>query len=175
MWSSPVVVQILCSMGPCLAELLVVFCSLRGLAENLAGGAGLRSILIWGASDLLSRPYKIPIDIRLQIVARQTYHRQWSQRYRTQARRLTIKTRSVAVDDLAVGKSSHGGLTCLRCCCLPRFRSSRSLLTSSILLGEALLDRLGLPVVVANTSSIVNQPTAELPKHTTCRDDGYLS
>jgi hypothetical protein len=59
-----------------------------------------------------------------------------------------------------------GGFSC--------FGSTRSLLPSEISLCEALFAGLLFPVVVADTSSILDYPTTELAEHRPRGHNGYL-
>lgn len=54
------------------------------------------------------------------------------------------------------------------------FCRSRSLFPCQILLGEALLPRLGFPIIIPNPPPVCNHPAAKLTKHGFCRDDGNL-
>lgn len=92
-----------------------------------------------------------------------------------EGRRLhSVKARAVAVDDF-----SSEGVTdsCLRFSGR-RFSCSRcpgSFLTSRVILGEPLLSRLALPVIIANTPTVHDDSAAKLAKHRPSSDDCNLS
>ena len=66
----------------------------------------------------------------------------------------------------------HGGSIGARFCGrrVSRLGPTRTLLTREVLLGETLLPRLGLPVVIPNSSSINYYSAAELSEHTPRRN-----
>ena len=71
----PYIVQKLRAMSSSLTQLLVVFCSLRCLVQNVDRTTRLRSVLIRRPSDLLTRPNHIAVScVRPQLIARQVYH-----------------------------------------------------------------------------------------------------
>ena len=63
----------------------------------------------------------------------------------------------------------------LRSCRLSGLSGSRSLLSGGVFFGETLLSGLRFPLIITDFPSVFDQTTAELPKHTSRRDDGYLS
>ena len=85
-------------------------------------------------------------------------------------------SRTVAVDHVLMMSQRRRGVGCFRSLGFSgRFRTSRSLLAGKIVLGEALLPGLALPVIIPHSSSVVNDPAAKLTKHGFCRDDGNLT
>ena len=85
--------------------------------------------------------------------------------------------RAVGVADIArvVGRQQVGSIVgSLGSGSIARFPGPGTLLPGHVILGEALLSGLGLPVIIAHTPPIDNDAAAKLAKHGTRRDDGNL-
>jgi len=107
MWSFPVVVEVLGSMGASLSKLLVVLGSLGGLTEYVVRAARLRAIVVGRARDLLPGSDDVPIAAtRPYVIRSEVDHGQRSRRRqgdRVHAWPMSIKTWPIAVDDLTLG------------------------------------------------------------------------
>lgn len=79
----------------------------------------------------------------------------------------------VAVDHIAMAEAGQQASACCFCS-FPGLGSAWSFLTGQIILGEPLLPRLALPVVVAHSPPVHDDPAAKLAKHRLCSDDRDL-
>lgn len=85
-------------------------------------------------------------------------------------------SRSVGVDDIFQLSVRQGPRVCSFCGRrISGFGSPRSLLACHVLLGEPLLPRFALPIIISHTSAINDHPTAELSEHRLRSHDCYLT
>ena len=173
----PEVIQEFAAMCSLLVDGLVEFSGMRGLIQYLRGGAGLCPILIRRASHLLPRSWYIAVVSQPKVFLRcQMDHRQRRDTRRSRAshpglQRLRLRvpfqmSGSVGVDDIPGMTERHGACVCgfgrRR---IPDFGRSRSLLPCKVFLGEPLLPRLALPIIISHASAVDDHPAAELSEH----------
>ena len=157
-----------------------MFGCLHRLAVDLGGVARLRTIDIRWTSDLVPGADNRVVVIGSRIVRRHVDHGQRSKRDWMDAwwhSRVAVNGRAVAVYDFTLRHSSQH--SCAAAAGLGRrrlslFGSAGPLLARGIFLGESLLLRLGLPVVVADAPPGGYYAAAELPEHGSGSDNGYL-
>lgn len=177
MWPVPDVVKIVFAALARLFQLLVGFSCLSGGIQNLARRCGPCQILIGHASHLMSRPLDATVVSRLQIcrgalgigVCPYAGHTAgcWVQAPK-RLQRVDCATEiilSVARVRSRMSKCHGVGMVRLCCSCFSRLRSAWPLLARSVLFGEALLAGLALPVIVAHSPPVLDQPTSKLPEH----------
>ena len=177
MWPSPDVVKILLAALALLLELFVDFSCLSGLVQYLARWGRPGHVLVRYAGHLMSWPLDATIISGLQVgcVALSIGVRA----YGGHATRCRVKTpkwlqgvdcgAEIVLVVPGVGswvRKGHGtGVVRLGCSSLPCLCSSRSLLACSVFFGEALLTGFALPVVVAHSSPVDDEPASKLPEH----------
>jgi hypothetical protein len=178
--------QVLLATFALLLQLLVDLGCLGGLVEDFARGRRPGDILVRSTSQLVPWALDAAVVSRLQISRRMLERLSADRGHASGGRvkaterlhRVRCSTEIVGVVTrvgAGVGKSHGACVRRLGGGCFSRFRSAWSLLSRGVLLCEALLTGLALPVVVAHSSSVVDQSAPKLPEHGPCGDDGNLA
>ena len=201
---APELVNVLVPSRPLLTEVAIVVGRLVGLVHDVAGGAALSAVLVGRARDLLTRSGHVAVVPGAEVLRLDHRQRSGSDQtggaHLRRERWVQVRRRD-AVDDVGMrsGQASRGGSGSGdlvrrrsgsagggRCRSRRRRRRSsrrsiaslgraRALLPGEILLGETLLARLALPVVVAHAPAVDDDAAAELAEHRLGRDDGDLA
>lgn len=174
--SAPVVIHQATTVAVLLVDGFAEISRMSGLAGQFGIGARPGKILIWRAADLVARANNILVSrVVGRVKRRQLGH---GRRNPCLQRGWVLDTKgwSVAVDNVAIssGDLSPGVQLVLRRG-LSGARSTRTLLSCRVLFGETLFDGFGFPVVISNSSTVLDDSTPKLTKHGPGRHHCYLS
>ena len=156
--------------------MLVQLCGVLGLVHDIGWRTGLRTVLIRRTGHFLPRPRYASICLLAGVVDFDgAYWVSWSLGVRVFR---SIQCHS-SVDDVLLLPKSHRIdriLACFQSCIgLSRFGNPWSFIPCHILLGETLLFRFGLPIIVPYASTAFDHPCTELTEHGFGSDDGNLA
>lgn len=188
MGSRPNVIEQVLAVLAMLFKLLVDLGCLSGLVENLARRGWPGCILVWRASHFMSWSLNTAVIPRLHVGRCALVVRFGARcRYATgcgiePAKRLqgvhSCPHIVLIVASIGIWMSkSHGvGVSVVGLCgsCFPGLGGAWPLLPSRVFLGEALLPRLALPVVVAYPAAVGDEPASKLSEHGPCGYNGNL-
>lgn len=188
MWLVPVFNELLGPIPGLLSENLVEISSVLRLIDDLRRSRRSDAVLVRRPRHLLTWAHNTCVVPRSRVFCRCridhgemhwiTPHISRQDRIRCNA----LEMRCMAVNDIGVhcrGRIRVGAGSCrvggFNASSFSSLGSSRSLLSCQVLLGEALLSRLALPVVIAHASSILDDSTTKLSEHRLGSDDCDLT